>query len=87
MKGPFAKEYWEAAKLEIKTLESMNAWEVVECTIDMNVIESTWAFKYKRYPNGLIKEFKARFCARDDQQIEGIKFFETYALLVQWTTI
>ena len=87
MKGQFAKEYWEAAKLEIKTLEGMNAWEVVERTIDMNVIESTWAFKCKRYPDGLIKKFKARFCARGDQQIEGIDFFETYAPVVQWTTI
>ena len=25
-------------------------------------IQSTWAFKCKRYPYGLIKKFKARFC-------------------------
>ncbi len=53
----------------------------------MNVINSTWAFKCKRYPDGLIKKFKASFCARGDQQLEGIDFFETYALVVQWTTI
>jgi hypothetical protein len=57
----------------------MNAWEVVERTLDMNVIRSTWAFKIKRYPDGLIKKFKARFCARGDMQVEGIDFFETYA--------
>jgi hypothetical protein len=39
------------------------------------------------YPDGLIKKFKARFCARGDQQLEGINFFETYAPVVQWTTI
>ena len=48
---------------------------------------NTWAFKYKRYPDGLIKKFKAQFCARGDQQLEGIDFFETYAPVVQWTTI
>ena len=53
----------------------------------MNVIRSTWAFKLKRYPDGLIKKFKARFCARGDMQLEGIDFFETYAPVVQWTTI
>ena len=53
----------------------------------MNVINSTWAFKCKRYPGGLIKKFKARFCACRDQQLEGIDFFETYALVVQWMTI
>ena len=53
----------------------------------MNVIGSTWAFELKRYPDGLIKKFKARFCARGDQQLEGIDFSETYAPVVQWTTV
>jgi len=87
MKGQFADEFWEAAKVEITTLEGMDAWEVVERTLDMNVIRSTWAFKIKRYPDGLIKKFKARFCARGDMQVEGIDFFETYAPVVQWTTV
>ncbi len=52
-----------------------------------HVIPSTWAFKCKRYPDGRIKKFKARFCARGDKQLEGIDFFETYAPVVQWTTI
>ena len=85
--GPFAEEYWEACKTEIATLEGMEAWEVVKRTIEMNVIPSTWAFKCKRFPDGLIKKFKARFCARGDMQIEGVDFFETYAPVVQWTTI
>ncbi len=55
--------------------------------LDHHVIASTWAFKCKHYPDGLIKKFKARFCARGDQQLEGIDFFETYAPVVQWTTI
>ncbi len=31
--------------------------------------------------------FKARFCAKGDEQLKGIDFFETYALVVQWTTM
>jgi len=85
--GPFAEEYWEVCKTEIATFEGMEAWEVVKSTVEMNVIPSTWAFKCKRFPDGLIKKFKARFCARGDMQIEGIDFFETYAPVVQWTTI
>jgi hypothetical protein len=53
----------------------------------MNVISSTWAFKCKRNPDGLIKKFKPRYCAPGDQQLEGIDLFETYAPVVQWTTI
>ncbi len=90
-RGEFADEYWEAMKLEIATLENIDAWPVVDC-YDSNgalhhVIPSTWAFKCKHYPVGHIKKFKARFCERGDKQLEGIDFFETYAPVVQWTTI
>ena len=52
----------------------------------MNVIDSTWEFKCKHYPDGLIRKFKARYFARGNEQWEGIDFFETYAPVVQWTT-
>ena len=87
MNGPFADDFWKAAVTEIETLEGMGAWDIVDRQPEMNVIDSTWAFKLKRYPDGLVKKFKARFCARGDQQIEGIDFFETYAPVVQWTTV
>ena len=87
MWGKFANDYWKAMEVEIFTLESIDTWDVVEREDDMNIINSTWAFKCKRCPNGLIKKFKARFCACGDQQLEGIDFSETYAPMVQWTTI
>jgi len=63
--GKFADEYWKAMELEIATLEAINAWEVLEYNPETmpNVIRSTWAFKCKQFPDGLIKKFKARFCA------------------------
>ena len=87
MNGPFKEEYWKAACKEIETLVEMEAWEVINRKEGMNVIDSIWAFKLKQFPDGLIKKFKARFCARGDQQLEGIDFFETYAPVVQWTTV
>ena len=87
MNGPYADDYWKAAEAEIMTLESKDSWTVVERTDDMNVLPSTWAFKLKRFPDGTVKKFKGRFCARGDKQIEGIDFFETYSPVVQWTTI
>jgi hypothetical protein len=76
--GKFAGEYWKVMKLEIATLEAIDAWSVID-RFDHHVIASTWAFKCKRYPDGLIKKFKARFCARGDKQLEGTDFFDTYA--------
>ena len=53
----------------------------------MSVIQSTWTFKLKCFPEGLIKKFKVWFCARRDEQIESIAFFETYAPILQWSTM
>ncbi len=52
-------------ELDIATLEALGAWEVLEYDSETtpNVIQSTWVFKCKRFFNGLIKKFKARFCA------------------------
>ena len=82
MNGPFKEEYWKAACKEIETLESMDAWEVVDREGDMNVIAAIWAFKLKRFPDSMVKKFKTRCCARGDQQLKGIDFFETYAPVV-----
>ena len=53
----------------------------------MLILHMTWAFKLKRYPDGLAKKFKARFCVRGDKQIEGVDYFQTWAPVVQWTTV
>ena len=60
----------------------MNAFEVVDHTKDLNVLQSIWAFNLKHVPDRLINKFKAQFCARGDKQIWDIDFFETYAPVV-----
>eukprot|EP00956_Cyclotella_meneghiniana_P026151 scaffold55881_cov77-Cyclotella_meneghiniana.AAC.1 len=89
MKGPYANEYYEACRTELKTLvDDLDCWELVLRTDDMNILPSTWAFKCKRYPDGRVKKFKAHFCARDgDRQVEGIDYFETWSPVAQWVTV
>ena len=53
----------------------------------MNVLESTWAFKVKRYPDGTLRKLKACFCVRGYLQIKGVDFFDTYAPVVSWLTV
>ena len=48
---------------------------------------SLWAFRRKRYPDGRIRSYKARWCPRGDHQKEGVDFFETYAPVVAWSTV
>jgi len=69
----------------------MDPWEEVPRSIPeargRTILQSTWAFKRKRYPDGRVKKLKARWCVRGDQQIEGEDFFETYAPVVSWSTV
>jgi hypothetical protein len=71
----------------VTIMANFDCWDYVKQTPDMNVLPSTWAFKIKRYPDGRVKKFKARFYARSDRQKEGIDYFETWAPVVQWSTV
>jgi hypothetical protein len=35
----------------------------------------------------MIRKLKARFCARGDNQTEGVYFFETFAPVCKWQTV
>jgi hypothetical protein len=73
---------------ELRTIMvDFNCWDYVKRMPNMNVLPSTWAFKLKRYPDGRVKKFKVRFCARGDRQKEGVDYFETWAPVVQWSTV
>ena len=88
MSGPDKDGYWKAMELEVDTLEqTQDTWDIVDRKDWMNVLPSTWAFKCKRYPDGSVRKLKARFCARGDKQIEGVDYFDTFAPVVNWTTV
>ena len=52
-----------------------------------NILASTWAFRKKRYPDGALKKFTAKFCVRGDQKIDRLGVFETFAPVVAWITV
>jgi hypothetical protein len=72
----------------LKTLtKDKDAWEVVQHQPWMNVLPSTWAFKCKHFPDGLIRKLKVHFCVHGDKQIEGVDYFDTFAPVVNWMTV
>jgi hypothetical protein len=54
--GPFQDKWWDAMNTKINTLENdLQAWELVKRDETMkNILPSTWAFKIKRFPDGLV---------------------------------
>eukprot|EP00978_Attheya_sp_CCMP212_P044377 scaffold308379_cov37-Attheya_sp.AAC.5 len=78
----------EAMNKELETLEvKQESWDIEDRTDEIIVLKSTWGMNIKRFPNGLINKFKARFYVQGDMQIEGVDFFDTYAPVMQWSTI
>eukprot|EP00957_Ditylum_brightwellii_P147895 11261430-Ditylum_brightwellii.AAC.1 len=87
MNGPDADGFKDTMDTELGTLTDMAYWVIIKRTNGMNVLDSTWAFKVKRLPNGTINKLKACLCVHRDQQIEGVDVFGTYALVVNFSTV
>ena len=87
LSGPDANKYIEAMKEEITNLKRMNTWVLVDREPHMKVLQGTWAFMLKRTPDGVAYRFRSRFCVHGDQQEYGVNYFETFAPVVQWSTI
>ncbi len=68
---------WKAAVTEIETLEGMDTWEIVDETPEMNVIDSTWAFRLKCFPDGLINRITGNLVSRELSRARPTVFFES----------
>ena len=86
-------QWLEAMKKELRTLLQQRTWTeldrttVVSSGTKARILPGTWAFKLKRRPDGTPLKFKARYCVRGDLQTAGVDYFETYAPVVQWSTV
>ena len=91
MRSPEAEGYRKAMATEIEALERNKTWELVlrseMIARGRTALPGTWAFRKKRFPDGRVKKYKARYCVRGDKQIAGVDFFESYAPVVAWTTV
>lgn len=90
MKSPDRDGFIKAMHVEWDQLECMDAWNIVPRSKALQegrrIIDSTWAFRRKRYPDGEVKKLKARLCVRGDQMLD-LNPFDTYSPVVAWSTI
>ena len=90
--------FTETTRNEMNELVHHETWEVVK-RLDIpqqknedgslstpKVLPSTWAFKIKRFPSGLLRKIKARFCVCGDQQVD-VDPFDTHAPDASWSFI
>ena len=95
LSGSAAGKWKEAMVVEIHQLLKQNTWgSIPRASVPKDkdgkikvVLPGTWAFKLKRLPDGTPYKYKARYCVRGDKQKAGVDYFETYAPVVQWSTV
>ena len=90
LSGEHAEEFWKAMDKEIASLEAIDTWEVVPRSSmpkGARAIPGTWAFRIKRFPDGRLNKFKARWCVMGNRMEKGVHYDETYAPLVGWPTV
>ena len=85
--GENSDQWSKAIASEYESHIMNKTWSLVEYPQDTKVIGSMWRFKVKRDADGNIIKYKARLCARGDQQTNGIDYNETFAPTVRYTTL
>jgi hypothetical protein len=70
--------------VDIKTFEFIPKINLPPRTRYLDLI---WTYRRKRHPDGSLKKYKARLCVNGSRQIQGIDYTESFAPVVQWSTI
>jgi len=84
------QQFLDAESNEINGLINMNTWKY--CCIPTlppgtQLINSVWSYQRKCTVDGHLLKHKVRLCADGQQQQYGIDFFESYTLVITWSTI
>jgi hypothetical protein len=85
-----AKKFFEAQRPEIDGLVDINTFEFIP-KINLpprtRYLDLIWTYRRKRRPDGSLKKYKACLCVNRSRQIQGINYTESFAPVVQWSTI
>ena len=98
LSGPYRDDFLQGMQKEIQELEAHGTWTIMKradipqerqkdgTLATPKILAGTWAFRIKRFPDGLMRKIKARFCVRGDLQTD-VDVFDTYAPVASWKSI
>jgi hypothetical protein len=79
---------WKRAmEEEMASLDTNEAWDLVELPTGRKPIGSKWVFKKKLNAEGKVEKYKARLVAKGYSQVEGIDFGEIFSPVTKLTSI
>jgi hypothetical protein len=79
--------------VEAMQKEMSGIWEIMEVVPWTTIPKETkrlpaiWAFQRKRNPDWSINKWKARLNAHGGKQLQGVNYWDTYAPVVNWSTV
>jgi Reverse transcriptase (RNA-dependent DNA polymerase)/gag-polypeptide of LTR copia-type/Integrase core domain/Zinc knuckle len=85
--GPNKEKWLKAIHEELDALENNETWTEQPLPIDRKAVNTKWVFKTKRTSTNEISRYKARLCVQGFTQRYGIDYEETFAPVVNFTTI
>jgi hypothetical protein len=80
----------EAQQPEIEGLMDINTFEFtpkINLPPKTRYLDLIWTCRCKCHPDGSLKKYKARLSVNGSRQIQGIDYTESFAPVVQWSTI
>ena len=85
MADPQHKKDWMLAMDdEMQSLKDNNTWKLVTAVPQgRKVLTGKWVYKTKRGVNGQVVKYKARWCVRGFEQVEGLDYHETFSAVVK----
>ena len=90
LKDPDREKFEEGMKAEMKGLVDAETYEVIHKSAlpaGIKPIQAIWSFRRKCLPDWTISKWKAHLCPHGGQQEHSINYWETYAPVVNWSTV
>uniref|UniRef100_T1IUK0 Reverse transcriptase Ty1/copia-type domain-containing protein n=1 Tax=Strigamia maritima TaxID=126957 RepID=T1IUK0_STRMM len=87
IKSPDVDKWKKAMKAEMEAQKQRGTWQLVSRSTNHKVIGSRWIFKQKIDLTGSSPKFKVRLVAQGFRITKGADFEESFALVVQPSTI
>ena len=85
--NPYRVQWQDATDMEYNSHITLGTWNLVRLPPGKRAIGSTWVYKVKRGARGQILKWKARLCARGDQQTYGLDYDSTFAPTVKYQSL
>ena len=90
LKAPDRADFEKVQIPEIRGLEKLGVFQyhnIRSLPKTAQLLNSIWSYRRKRKPTGELLKHKARICTDGSQQKFGIDYWQTYAPVVNWSTV